>query len=159
MSEIAHAETEPVAPREAPAKRRKRRVAATPKREVPDEFAGMTATDCCDGCAAGKAAAEAARKRLNEIDAAYPRQPSRIPNNPTVLELDPEWLARNTQVADEFRRLSKALDGACVISSGVCAHPFKSPLQSAMFRDAKVMARYQRAKKILAHQKIDLRGY
>ncbi len=54
-----------------------------------------------------KAAAEAARKRLNEIDAAYPRQISRIPNNPTVNELDREWCSRvPPDVAAEFRKLS-----------------------------------------------------
>jgi hypothetical protein len=33
-----------------------------------------------------------------------------------------------------------------------------SPIQAAMFRDPQVMERYQRAKKALGHQRIDLRG-
>lgn len=166
MAEAAEAieHTEQPTPRKRTAKRRRR---AAPRRQhaeeaapfrAPDEFAGMTATDCCDACLAGKAEAEAARRRLNEIDAAAPRQPTRIPNNETVLELDPEWKARNPQYAVEFDRLTAKLNGCCIISGSVCAHPFKSPLQSAMFRDPVVLERYQRAKKALKHQVIDLRG-
>ena len=40
----------------------------------------------------------------------------------------------------------------------VCAHPNKGGLQPILMQDQKAMARYQRAKKALAHQKINLTG-
>jgi|ERR1051326_6451278 hypothetical protein len=42
----------------------------------------------------------------------------------------------------------------CVISgAGYCAHPMKGGLQS--FLDRETLARYERARKVLAHRKID----
>lgn len=153
MNDLTPHETEQQAPPHKPGRRRAAPRRAAEDFEAPDEFAGMTAHDCCDACLAGKIDAEVAQKRLQEIDQTYPRQVSLVPNNPTVMELDAEWLARNSQVADEFRRLSKALQGGCIISGGACAHPFKSPLQSSMFGNREVFERYQRAKRVLADQR------
>jgi hypothetical protein len=81
-------------------KRRKRAAVAKPAAPKA-EFAGLTATDCCEGCG-----------------------PER-----------------------------------CVISGiGVCAHPLKGGLQSAQMSKPDMLARYNRAKKVLARAKLDLRG-
>jgi hypothetical protein len=54
----------------------------------------------------------AAMSRLNEIDRAYPRRESRLPNSPTVMESDAEWLARNRSIdADEWRKLWRIAKG------------------------------------------------
>ena len=85
-------------------KKKRGRPARRPARTVipfkaPDEFAGMTATECCIAC-----------------------KPDR-----------------------------------CVISGmNVCAHPNKGGLQSSLMQKADAMERYTRARKVLAHQKIDL---
>jgi hypothetical protein len=45
----------------------------------------------------------------------------------------------------------------CVISgAAICIHPFKSGIQSAFQTRPDVVERYNRAKKMLAHAKIDL---
>lgn len=157
------------------AKRRKpQRRRAAPKAEpfrAPEEFAGMTPTDCCDACLENKFAAETAQKRVNEIDMMYPRVPTaRGRGSPTsrqqfaqvvagsVMEDDSEWLARiPPALGEEWSRLIKVAQGCCTISGGaVCAHPFKAPLQSALQRDPEVFARYQRAKKALRKQRLSL---
>jgi len=44
----------------------------------------------------------------------------------------------------------------CVITGmALCGHPFKGGLQSVLMNNPNVMQRYRRAKKILAHQKVD----
>ena len=90
MSEPPTTDAAIPAPRK-PAKRR----AAPPKQAAPDEFAGLTARDCCEGCS---------EKR-------------------------------------------------CVITqTAFCGHPFKSSHSGAA---PAVFARIARAKKRLAHQKIE----
>lgn len=85
------------------AKRRKRRAAATTKHEpkaapVPSEFAGLTATACCDECRVDR----------------------------------------------------------CVITEiGICGHPLKGGLQPALMVKPDVVARYARARKAMAHARID----
>lgn len=85
-------------------RRKKRTRHTTPRAKpdhAPDELAGLTETECCEGC-----------------------RPDR-----------------------------------CVISGiNVCAHPMKSGLQPALANDRDRLARYERARKKLAHRKIDLRG-
>ena len=44
--------------------------------------------------------------------------------------------------------------GACCITGGVCAHPSKCGLQSAFSGNSAVVAKFERAKKHIAHQKI-----
>ena len=45
----------------------------------------------------------------------------------------------------------------CVISGiNVCTHPFKGGLQPGLANKPDVLARFERAKKVLAHRKIDL---
>lgn len=81
--------------------KRRRRTGRLLPFKAPEEFAGMTANECCSAC---------------KVD-------------------------------------------RCVISeTNICTHPYKSPIQPAMMANAKILARYQRAKTALAHQKIDLRG-
>jgi hypothetical protein len=47
----------------------------------------------------------------------------------------------------------------CLISGmAICGHPGKGGLQSAMQNDPEAMARYNQARKILAHQKVDKKG-
>ena len=47
----------------------------------------------------------------------------------------------------------------CLISCmAICGHPGKGGLQSAMQNDPEAMARYNQARKILAHQKVDKKG-
>lgn len=161
---------------EAPAKKRQYRRRAKPRQarrdapereRAPDEFAGMTATECCDACHENVAAAEAAQRRLNELEMMYPRRPAPRRIDPrtgwqvggeTVMENDEEYLARNPQIADEFRRLGVAVLGKCQISGAPgCAHPHKAGLSAALKRDPKAVARYGRAKKKLQRQLIDLR--
>lgn len=138
--------------------RRKARPAAAPV-EVPAEFEGLTAKDCCNACNEGTVKAEAAQKRMNEIDRAYPRQPSRNPMSETVMENDAEWLARNPSVAEEWQRVSKAAQGVCAITEECgCAHPFKGGLTPRQKRDPRMIERYTRAKKTLEHQKVMVRG-
>lgn len=164
MTEVAEQITEQPT-KHAPRKRKspaRRKTAAGPKAE----FAGMTTTECCDGCFANKAAAEAAQKRLNELEMMYPRRPAppvvnalgwRLPAE-TVMETDEQFLARNPQIADEWRKLSGKVMGECTISGHPgCAHPFKGGLRSDLRRDPKAVGRYQRAVKALKHQNIDLR--
>lgn len=86
------------------AKRRKRRAAApATKREpkpapVPAEFAGLTATACCDECRVDR----------------------------------------------------------CVITEiGICGHPLKGGLQPPLMVRPAVVERYNRAKKAMAHARID----
>ena len=46
--------------------------------------------------------------------------------------------------------------GRCYITGdGNCAHPMTSPLQPYYFNKTEIMARFQRAKKFLAHKKLD----
>lgn len=146
--------------RTKPAKKAKPKRAAKPF-DAPEEFAGMTAVDCCNACYDNMAAAQAAQRRLNEIEMAYPRRPSPLRDkNPTVMEGDAEYLARNPQIAEEFKDLGKALLGKCHITGHPgCAHPHKGGLASNVQRDPKASSRYQRAKKVLAHQKIDMRSF
>jgi hypothetical protein len=139
---------------------------AKPKREkkpfvAPEEFAGMTSTDCCTACYDNMAVAQAAQRRLNEIEMTYQRRPSPLRDaSPTVMESDAEYLARNPQIAEEFKELGRALLGKCHITGHPgCAHPHKGGLASNSQRDPKASSRYQRAKKVLEHQKIDLRGF
>jgi predicted metal-binding protein len=65
-----------------------------------NEFAGMTAADCCDAC-----------KETN-----------------------------------------------CIITGiAICGHPMKGALQARLMMNREVVARYKRAKQVLAHAKLDLR--
>ena len=105
MSDPAETVTETEAPTAKPKPRRRRKQHRATSGEkvvplkVPDEFAGMTETECCAGCKADR----------------------------------------------------------CVISgSGACAHPMKGGLQPAQMTEAAAMARFNRAKKVLAHRKVDL---
>lgn len=154
-------EAPPVAPpmrKRRPRRKAKHRANTLRPFKAPDEFAGMTEIECCGACAVGDAAA-AVQRRLNEINDAYPRRQSALPGNPTVLEMDAEWLARNPQVADEFRKLTKAIAGHCVISGvGACGHPFKGGEAQLPRGDQVALARFNRAKKALAKRKIDLAG-
>jgi hypothetical protein len=126
---------------------------------MPEEFAGMTEFDCCGRCVLDRDKAAAAQKRLNEIDAAYPRRDSRNPRSSTVLESDAEWLARNPHIAEEFKKLCAERNGVCYISGeAICAHPMKCGLHAARMNDGEALGRYARAKTALAHRKIDLRG-
>lgn len=89
-------------PRAKPVKKAKAKRALAAKPFVaPDEFAGMTATECCDAC---------------------------------------------------FEK------GECIISGSICVHPNKGGLQAALMRNPSVLAKFQRAKKALEHQIVDLRG-
>lgn len=159
-------ETEAPKPKRKYTRRRKRAVARAPRAEravpfrPPVEFEGMTAYDCCDRCLDGLAAANVAQQRLNEIEMMHPRRPSaNRDSNPTVMETDAEYLARVPQIAEEWRRCCAAVLGNCYISNGrQCAHPNKSPIQANAMRDPEALSRYQRAKKVLKHQMIDLRG-
>lgn len=166
MTDAAEKIEETEAPKPARKQKRKyrRRAAARAPRaepfKPPEEFAGMTAYDCCDSCLDGLAKANAAQQRLNELEMMHPRMPSRDrDNSATVMEGDAEYLARIPQIAEEWRRCSAAVLGSCYISnSRQCAHPNKSPIQAAMMRDPVALQRYQRAKRALKHQMIDLRG-
>ena len=127
--------------------------------QAPAEFAGLTERECCSACASDPMEAAAVQRRLNELESAYPRSPSRLKNAPTVMESDGEWLARNPHIAEEFRRLNSKDTGKCVISGvGICCHPLKTAFPSKLMGDAEAFSRYQRAKKALAHRKIDLQG-
>jgi hypothetical protein len=87
-------------------KRRKKAARAVPFK-APEEFAGMTALECLDGCKANLAAGKP----------------------------------------------------CCLLSEkNVCIHPMKSGITPELMGNPRVLARYMRAKKALAHQKIDLRG-
>jgi hypothetical protein len=86
----------------APKRKRKARKSprrASPAVKVPAEFAGLTATTCCDGC------------------------------NP---------------------------DGCVISGINVCAHPFKGGLQSAQLNQHETVKRFDRAKRVLAGQKINV---
>jgi hypothetical protein len=50
------------------------------------------------------------------------------------------------------------IDRCCISGMNVCTHPFKGGLQPALAGNADVMRRYDRARKVLAHRKIDLTG-
>lgn len=132
------------------------------------EFAGLTAFDCCNACHANIDAAQKAQYRLNELELMYPRMLAppiidprtgwRLPPA-SVMETDEQYLERNPRIADEFRKLGAAVLGACHISGlPGCAHPHKGGLSVQGKRNSKAVQRYERAKKILEHQKIDLRG-
>ncbi len=97
MTETPTTPTKPKAKRK-PA-RRKPAARATPV-EVPTEFEGMTAADCCDAC--------------------------------------------------EMTH--------CVITGiGICGHPMKGGLQAPLMVKPEVVSRFRRAKKVLAHAKLELR--
>lgn len=49
-------------------------------------------------------------------------------------------------------------EGCVITGIAACAHPNKGGLQAGLMRNPAVLSRYERAKKALAHQKIDLRG-
>jgi hypothetical protein len=105
-----------------------------------NEFEGLTATDCCDGCLENLRASTTAQKRLNEIDRLYKRGPSLIQNNETVLEGDAEWLDRVAEldpgIRTEWAQLAAAVGGRCVISGAAyCASPAKGGLHSAQKMD------------------------
>src|SRR5437879_2240730 len=88
----------PAAPkRKRKARKSPRRAASTTK--APAEFAGLTATTCCDAC------------------------------NP---------------------------DGCVISGINVCAHPFKGGLQSAQLGQHETVKRFDRAKRVLAGQKINV---
>lgn len=157
-------------PKKKPIKRAKGVRKAKPVREkplqAPEEFAGMTATDCCNACYDNATAAQEAQHRLNEIEMMYPRRSAPPVIHPTtgwrmpaatVMENDEQYLMRNPQIAEEFTKLGKALLGKCHITGHPgCAHPHKGGMAPNLHRDPKASARYQRAKRVLAHQKIDL---
>lgn len=70
-----------------------------------------------------------------------------------------------TKPADEFPGLSptECCDDCrmekCVITGlGLCGHPLKGGLQPALMMRPDVVNRFTRAKKVLAHAKIDLMG-
>jgi hypothetical protein len=150
---------QPAAPKRAPSRKRKTTKKAAAPFKAPAEFAGMTATECCNECGENKAKAEAAQRRLNEIDAMRPRQVSRDPRSASVMEGDAEWMARNPDMADEWRKLSAVVMGKCAITGAPgCAHPFKGTLSPALMHNPKATERYGRAKKALKHQMIDARG-
>ena len=103
MTDPAQNTTETETPKPKQHRRRKQHRATGGEKvvplKVPDEFAGMTEIDCCDGCNADR----------------------------------------------------------CAISGiGACAHPMKGGLQPAQMTDGAAMARFNRAKQVLAHRKIDL---
>jgi hypothetical protein len=52
-----------------------------------------------------------AMHKLNEIDRAYPRRESRVPDNPTVMESDREWLARTRVDETEWSKLWRIAKG------------------------------------------------
>jgi len=87
--------------------KRKRKARKAPRRasfqkpaaKTPAEFAGLTATTCCDAC------------------------------NP---------------------------DGCVISGINVCAHPFKGGLQSAQLGQHETVKRFDRAKRVLAGQKINM---
>jgi hypothetical protein len=137
----------------------KRSTTATETETPDDEFAGMTAVDCCHACVMDPAKAAAAQKRLNELEAAYPRQQVSNRSVGPVVEMDGEWLRRNPNIAEEYRLLSAERDGGkCYISGDVCAHPLKCGLHASRMQDAESLGRFARAKNRLAHQKLDLLG-
>lgn len=143
--------------------RRKRRTVPRPRVEqafeAPDEFAGLTETQCCNDCGANLAAAQQARRRMDELEMAYQRLPSRDPKSETVMEGDAEWLQRNPTIAEEWRSLAKTAMGRCAISGAPgCAHPLKGGLSPRMQQNPQAVARFQKVKKLLEHRKIDLRG-
>lgn len=136
-------------------KRRPKEVVAAEPFEAPEEFAGMTASNCCHACERDPIAQEAAMMRIHEIERAYPRIESRNRNSPTVMESDAEWLARYPQVADEWRKLWRTAKGECVISGvPACGHPFTGIRP----RSADGLERWGRAKKALLHQRIELKN-
>jgi hypothetical protein len=63
------------------------------------------------GAAGSRESMESARRRLNEIDLAFPRRESLNPNSPTVMESDAEWIARHPQIAAEWRKLWQVAKG------------------------------------------------
>jgi hypothetical protein len=115
------------------------------------DFTGMTATDCCTACHDKVTAAQAAQRRLNEIETAYPRRPSSLRDlSQTVMESDAEYLARNPQIAEEFKELGRALFGTCHITGHPgCAHPRKGGLRAALRTDPAAVARFAEACKAL----------
>lgn len=146
------------APKSKPRRKQvRRRAAVAAPFEAPEEFEGMTAKDCCDACLTNVTAVEDAQARMNEIDRMYPRTMSRNPRSETVMENDAEWLERNPKLTDEWRRLCRLVRGTCAITGAPgCAHPFKGGLSPHLKRDPKAVARFQRAKQALRHQKINV---
>jgi len=51
-----------------------------------------------------------------------------------------------------------SMDKCVITHRNICAHPFKGGLQPAMMSDPEVLARYERAKRYLAHRTLDIRG-
>lgn len=142
---------------------------------APNEFEGLTVTECCDECVRNLKAARAAQERLNEIDRLYKRQPSVIPGNETVMEGDAEWLRRNfdfrpanplendpgqpekSELKAEWKKLTAAVGGRCIISGKpYCASPAKGGLHSAEKNDYDALKRFKRAKEFLMDAKLDL---
>lgn len=104
MSDAAEKIDPPAEPAKPKARRKPQRrkpAAKVVPFKAPDEFAGMTPSECCSACG---------------------------PN-------------------------------MCIISGiALCAHPHKGGLQAALWNDPARVARYNRAKKALAHHMLDLRG-
>lgn len=158
MTELA--DILPTSRRPKPAKKKAKAKLAPKTFVAPAEFEGMTATECCNACYDNMELAKQAQRRLNEIEMIYPRRPSPLRDqSPTVMEIDAEYLARNPQIAQEFKELGKVLLGKCHITQRPgCAHPHKGGLSANLQQDAKAVNTYKRAKNVLAHQKINLSG-
>ena len=125
-----------------------------------NEFEGLTATECCDGCIEGLRAAPAAQRRINELGVIYKRLPSQIQGSETVMESDDEWLTRiaetDPNIKAEWAQLAAIAGGRCIISGKpYCASPAKGGLHSAEKNDPAALRRFAQAKELLADVKHD----
>jgi hypothetical protein len=123
--------------------------------KTANEFEGLTATECCDGCYENFKAAPAAQRRINEIEATYKRQLSQIQGSESVMEGDREWLDRvaeiNPELRTEWAKLAAVAGGHCVISGQpYCASPAKGGLHSREKNDPAALKRFNQAKELLA---------